>query len=603
MRIQYNEVKENYDNVAGEGYSLERFKGLPFPSNVFDIGKHNEAVSTIINITDQTRSLTNAVIRIAKNIKLSDYSMDANVVKEIYSGFKRNKYNHKYAESFSSNFSQLTLMADSAGVEYTDLIDRLDTLCKLSKSKFSFMDDMAKLINEYVQVESFIRTNTQNPTEFTIYQEEMEDLAIRYQEIIGAAPIYLDINCTHMINNQIQEFNILKDEILLRIKEKDPTLQLNMSELYHRDITLHSGDLAGFMLDKKYEDLIVTRMTLTESQRIQDYVVFDDSSVCYKKNGVYHVVKDQDEHNKIFSELEHSLIAYQLRKKPKIAQYMSSLYTESGYSSTPIGKLEGVLIVIDTYLSNEQILKNMKLDLTFFKDKSFEVVDDYMHELINKHKLHHYANSILSNKNKHLLNDASLESFKVLMESGVSKGVIQNLVGKKLSAINTQDEFEKYLEKVIEHISSFSEDILMDKLNTNKITPVINENNVVVFEIDTFEQSQQLGSPSWCISRSNYYFNDYKNENTKQYFMYDFNKDEKDNESMIGFTIKKDGSMRTQHAKNDDYHEVDDYLEKIVNKILYTQKAEYALSEEMINKLETQFNPKNKKNLNKVPSI
>lgn len=106
-----------------------------------------------------------------------------------------------------------------------------------------------------------------------------------------------------------------------------------------------------------------------------------------------------------------------------------------------------------------------------------------MHELINQHKLHHYANSILSNKNKHLLNDASLESFKVLMESGVSKGVIQNLVGKKLSAINTQDEFEKYLEKVIEHISSFSEDILMDKLNTNKITPVINENNVVVLKL------------------------------------------------------------------------------------------------------------------------
>lgn len=603
MRIQYNEVKENYDNVAGEGYSLERFKGLPFPSNIFTIGNRNEYLSSIENLVDQTRSLTNSVIKITKNIANSDYSSDANVIKEIYSGFKRNKYNHKYAEFFSSNFSQLTLMADSAGVEYTDLTERLDNLCKTSKSKFSYMEDMAKLINEYVQVEPYIRTSLHNPEELSIYQEEMEDLAVRYKEIMGAAPIYLDINCKNIVNNQIKEFNSIKDEILLRIKEKDPTLQLNMSELYHREITLHSGNLASFMLDKKYEDMIVSRMTLTESQKIQDYIVFDDSSVCYKKGGLYQVVNNESEHQAIFSELEHSLIAYQLRKKPKIAQYMSNLYTESGYSSTPIGQLEGVLIVIDTYLNNEQILKNMKLDLTVFKDKSFEVADDYMHSLINQHKLNHYANSILSNKNKHLLNDAALESFKVLRDSGVSKGVIQSLVGKKLSAISTQEEFERYLEKVIEHVSSFSEDILMDKLNTNNIKPVINENNVVVFEIDTFEQSQQLGSPSWCISRSNYYFNDYKNEDTKQYFMYDFNKDEKDNECMIGFTVRKDGTMRTQHAKNDDYHEVDDYLEKIVNKILYTEKASYTLSQEIVDKLEKQFNPKHKKNLNKVQSL
>jgi hypothetical protein len=603
MKIQYDEVKENYEKVAAEGYSLERFKGLPFPSTVFGIGKHNEYLSSTENLVDQTRSLTNSVIKITKNIANADYSTDANVIKEIYSGFRRNKYNHKYAEFFSSNFSQLTLMADSVNVNYSDLTEQLDNLCKMSKSKFSFMEDMAKLINEYVQIEAYIRKSAYNPEELSIYQEEMEDLAVRHKEIMDAASIYLDISCPNMINKQIKEFNLIKDEILFRISEKDPTLQLNMSELYHRDITLHSGDLASFMLDKKYEDMIVSRITLTESQKIQDYVVFDDSSVCYKKGGVYHVVRDQNNHKHIFSELEHSLISYQLRKKPKIAQYMSNLYTETGYSSTPIGQLEGVLIVIDTYLNNEQILKNMKIDLTFFKDKSFEVVDDYMHELINKHKLNHYANSILSNKNKHLLNDASLESFKVLMDSGVSKGVIQNLVGKKLSAINTQEEFEKYLEKVIEHISSFSEDILMDKLNTNNIKPVINKNNIVIFEIDTFAQSQQLGSPSWCIARSDYYFNLYKNEDTKQYFMYDFNKDEKDNQSMIGFTVNKDGSMKTQHAKNDDYHEVDDYLQKVINKILYLEQSSYTLSQDVIEKLEQEFNPKTKKKTHQVNTL
>lgn len=603
MRIEYEEVKDNYDAVINEGYDLERFKGLPFPSNVFTIGNNYKYLNPLENLTDQIRSLTNAVMRISKNIVNEEYSSDVNAIRETYSAFRRNKQNHKYADMFSSNFSQLVLMADSIDVEYSDLNDRLDKLCKTSKSQFIFMEEMAKLINEYVQIEPYLRTSASNPEELSIYKEEILDLVERHKGIMAAAPMYLDINSQHIINPQIREFNMIKDELLFRMKEKDPILQLNMSELYQHDINLHSGNLAGFMLNKKYEDMITTRITLTASQKIQDYIVFDDSSVCYKKGGEYQVVKDDKDHKKIFSELEHSIIAYQLRKKPKIAQYIDQLYTESGYGASPVGQLQGVLIVIDTYLNNEQILKNMKIDLTTFTDKSFEACDDYMNELINLHKLHHYANSILSNKNKHLLNDESLESFKVLMESGVSKGVIQNLVGKKLSAINTQEEFKNYLEKVIEHISSFSEDILMDKLKTNNITPVISKNNVVIFEIDTFEQSQQLGSPSWCISRENYYFNSYKNENTKQYFMYDFNRDEKDNQSMIGFTVNKDGSMKTQHAKNDDYHEVDDYLEKVVNNILYIEKESYNLSEEKIKQLEQEFAPRTKKNTNKVNTL
>jgi len=189
------------------------------------------------------------------------------------------------------------------------------------------------------------------------------------------------------------------------------------------------------------------------------------------------------------------------------------------------------------------------------------------------------------------------------MESGISKSVIQNLVGKKLAAIHTPEEFEKYLEKVIEHVSGFSEEALMNKLEGNGIQPVYNENNVIVFEVKTFEQSKSLGSPSWCISRNDYYFNDYTSNDSKQYFLYDFNRNEKDNQSMIGFTVQINGELRTQHAKNDDYHSVDEFLSKIVNKIIYTNKQDYQLDQEKLTELEKEFNIKNKKNLNKVHSL
>lgn len=596
----YNEIKENYNDISSDGYYMERFKSLPFKPHVFN-SKHSDHTYLIAEINEQFKVLSKSVKHIIKQIDSGDYSHASYGMKEVYHSFKRDQINNMLANRFSSYFSQLSTIADGSSVHYDDITDRLDSLIKSSKSSFSFMDKMANFIHEYVQLAPYLNESMYNPEELSIYLEDLTDLLERHHSIIKQPFDYIDY--ASIIAPQIREFEILKDDMLFRIKTKSPDAFFNMSNYYHHEISQHSGDLATFMLDKKYEDSIENRITLTQSQKIQDFIVFADDSVCYKKGGEYHLIKDKADHRAIFSELEHSIIAYQLRKKPKVANYISKLYNESGDGINPVGKLENVLIVINTYLNNEQILKNMKMDLSVFEHKSFEAIDDYMNDLINQHKLTQYANSILSNKNKHLLSDKSLSQFKVLMDSGISKSIIQNLIGKKMSAIHTSDEFEAYLEKVVAHVSGFNEDILMEKLKGSKIEPVYHENNVVVFEIDTFEQSKNFGSPSWCISRNDYYFNDYKTEGSKQYFLYDFNRDEKDNQSMIGFTVRTDGSMRTQHSKNDDYHKVDSFLEKIVDTILYTKQDKYNLDHETLQRLDEQFNVKTKKNLNKVHSI
>lgn len=603
MIEQYKEINHNVEYSLTAGYDFERFKGMPFPSDLLDIGHNSKYQQLIWDITDQIRRLSRNVTKVIENIQSKDYSIDVVMMKNITQEFKRTRPDYKYATIFSNNFSQLALMAESVGVEPQDLKEKLNILCKKNIAQFSFMEDMAKFIAEYVQIEPYLNMAEYDQDELDIYKDELDDLTNRFSTTISQAPKYLDFDLTIVNEQHIGEFNDIKKELSARITEKDPTIQLNISELYQRDISAHSGDLATFMLDKNYEDTIKNRITLTQSQEIQDYITFEDGSVCYKKDGTYNAIKNKEDLRDIFSQLEYSMIDYQLRKKPKIAKYIAQLYTDSGYNHKPTGQLENVLIVIDTYLKNEQILKNMKLDLTVFKEKNFEEIDDYMNALVGKHKLNQYANSILSNKTKHLLSENSLESFKVLMDSGVSKGVIQNLIGKKLAAINTQEEFELYLNKVVDHISGFSQDILMDKLNTNNIKAIYDEKNVVVFEVDTFEQSQALGSPSWCISRSNYYFNDYKKNGNHQYFLYDFNRTEKDNQSMIGFTVQPDGSMRTQHSKNDDYHSVDAFLQKIVNKILYTEQERYQLSDSLVSELNQEFNPKTKKNLKKGKTL
>lgn len=596
----YNKIQENYHNISSDGYYMERFKSLPFRPQIFD-SSHSIHNSLINILNNQLKELSKAVKHIVKEVNSGDYSHAAYGMKETYQSFKRDNHDRLFSQLFSTHFSQLATIADESSVEYSDLTERLDRLIIASKSSFSFMSKMANFIHEYVELETYLKESQYNPDELSLYLEDLTDLLERNKQVIAMNFDYFDYNS--VIATQIKEFKMLKEDMLFRIKIKRPDAFFNMSNFYHNEISQHSGDLATFMLDKKYEDTIEKRITLTKSQKIQDFIVFSDDSVCYKKGGEYHLIKNKEEHREIFSELEHSIIGYQLRKKPKVANYISKIYNESGDGINPVGKLTNVLIVINTYLNNEQILKNMKMDLSVFENKSFEAIDDHMNELINKHKLTQYANSILSNKNKHFLTEKSLEHFKILMDSGVSKSVIQNLVGKKMAAIHTSEEFDKYLEKVIEHVSGFNEEILMEKLNSNNIKSAYHENNVVVFEIDTFEQSKIFGSPSWCISRNDYYFNEYKSEGSKQYFLYDFNRSEKDNESMIGFTVRTDGSMSTQHAKNDDYHRVDDFLEKIVNKILYTQQDNYNLDHKTLKKLNEEFNIKTKKNVNKVQSI
>lgn len=483
----YNEIKENYNDISIDGYYMERFKSLPFKPHVFE-SKHNDNKELISTLNEQSEELSKAVKNILKKIDSGDYSNESYGMKEVYNSFIRNQNNRTLVNLFASHFSQLAIIADESFVDYEDLTERLNKLLKISKSSFSFMDKMANFIHEYVELEPYIKESMSNPEDLNIYLDEMNDLLERNSDIIKK-PIN-SIDCESLIYPQIREFKMIKDDIKFRIKTKSHDAFFNMSNYYQYEISQHSGDLATFMLDKKYANSIENRMTLTQSQKIQDFIVFSDSSICYKKGGEYQTIKDKAEYSSIFSELEHSIIAYQLRKKPKIANYISKLYKESGDGINPVGKLGNVLIVINTYLDNEQILKNMKMDLTVFENKSFEAIDDHMNDLINQHRLTQYAHSILSNKNKHLLTDKSLNQFKVLKDSGISKTVIQNLIGKKMSAIKTSDQFEAYLEKVIEHVSGFSEEVLIEKLNESKIKPVYHENNVVVFEIDTMKDFQ-----------------------------------------------------------------------------------------------------------------
>jgi len=175
----------------------------------------------------------------------------------------------------------------------------------------------------------------------------------------------------------------------------------------------------------------------------------------------------------------------------------------------------------------------------------------------------------------------------------MSKKSLQNLIGVKIAAFKTSEDFNNFLNNVFNNLSEFKEDKLLEKLDLFNVSPVYNKDNIYVIEVKDYYISKAFGSPQWCIVREESYFNDYANDN-RQYFLFDFNKNEKDEKSMIGFTLYNNGEFYTQHMKNDEYMEVDSTLSSIRDYIVFFDKENYDLSDEKLDSLNKIFELKNK---------
>jgi hypothetical protein len=358
------------------------------------------------------------------------------------------------------------------------------------------------------------------------------------------------------------------------IFEQLETLSASMRDSINEQNPNVLATMAYKFIQDPSDESINKRIDFTASQKISSLVELKDGSLAVKyRNGEYTEVNLHDI-ERVTEELFESTIDYKLRKKPQLAKFMIGKFYEDKAS------FKSVDVVVETFLNNEQILKNAKFDFTPFIDKSFEAIDDAMHAKIHDYKIERYANSILSNKYKHFMTPQALVVFKELYEAKVSSSELQDLVGKKLAAIETPEEFKNYIMKVLNGKNQFSAEHLQVKLDQAGITPLLSHNNVMVFEVKSFEESKKLGSPSWCISREEYHFSSYTKDDKKQFFIYDFSKTSSNKESMIGITLNKNGTFSNQHLKNDDFVEPTDFLRDIQKRLIVKEVDRYALTDE-----------------------
>lgn len=450
---------------------------------------------------------------------------------------------------------------DKFAVDKQEIIDTFQEHVKTFERFSTFMNDYRKVYKSY-------NDSADNPNESSFYKEELHQIIKDYNDVLDMdTALYFHKNSVkRKYGKEWNQIGIMFDKLeTLSNSMRDSIIQQNPDVL---------ATMAYKFTQDPSDEFINKRIDFTASQKISSMVEFNDGSIAVKyRNGEYKEGRIK-EIRSLTEELSESAIDYKLRKKPQLSKFMVGKFYEDGAS------FRSVDTVVDTFLNNEQILKNSKFDFTPFIDKSFEAIDDAMHAKIHEYKIERYANSILSNKYKHFMTPEALAVFKELYEADVSSSELQDLVGKKLATIETPQDFKNYIMKVWNGKNQFSEENLQVKLDAAGITPLLNQNDVVVFEVKNFEDSKKLGSPSWCISRNQHHFANYTADDKKQFFIYDFTKDSSSRASMIGITLHKNGTFSNQHLRNDDAVEPNDFLKDIQKRLILKEVDRYALTDE-----------------------
>lgn len=370
---------------------------------------------------------------------------------------------------------------------------------------------------------------------------------------------------------------------LLSLTNKYPTLfnVLNIQEIQAVKY-INSNNSVNPTMDEMC-NLPILAKYLPANGQYHSMIFFYDYSVLAQRhmNGPFELVYDYKSIPSFVNEAFYQHLKNMTRKSPTISKYflagyktLFDYYTEEKKRSHDSRNLfVGCNNTLRDYYKYENILKvnNYNILDVFDNPNDYEQwcerVSDKMYMVVKKHAISKYSKALFSNKYRHLYSDNMLTIFNELYRLEIPCSYIQDTVGKKMASFKTSDELYSALENMLNLLDNFSFDMVMDNVKNLNADVISSDDNKLLIRINTFEESQLLGSSSWCISRNENHFLNYTDNNNEQYFMYDFNKQSRDNDSLIGCTLGSNFKLKVAHYKNDQEIYEDECIDYIINKV------------------------------------
>ena len=135
---------------------------------------------------------------------------------------------------------------------------------------------------------------------------------------------------------------------------------------------------------------------------------------------------------------------------------------------------------------------------------------------------------------------------------------VKQVVIKLMSAVDNIEGILKGIKNSFEQTYIWEKSSLLDFIKKDKrcskVKVVYDKDSIVVLEIPDFDSCNALcfGRAYWCLTRDENTFNSYAktNSSTKQFFYFDFSKDERCNVSHIGFTLDGTEFLYAHDADN-----------------------------------------------------
>jgi hypothetical protein len=198
------------------------------------------------------------------------------------------------------------------------------------------------------------------------------------------------------------------------------------------------------------------------------------------------------------------------------------------------------------------------MDGTFNKDqanKIIEQLDDKMRSLLIQHHTEQLKTNFQPETYQHLLSDEVGKELHAMVTSGLTVKLINRTFFKKIKQFRCAKKILTFLKTFHQancHWDQAHYLSLFDSLG-EQVNIIHQEQQCIIVHVKTAQASKVLGkTTSWCISNqeSADFFNQFIENEAKQYFLFDFSKAVSDNQSIIGITLNCNYLFYDGYLKN-----------------------------------------------------
>ena len=320
-------------------------------------------------------------------------------------------------------------------------------------------------------------------------------------------------------------------------------------------------------------------------------VVFEDKSLLVEKElNNFEALSTKKQRLDFKNDICSKFLRSKYKKNPHLCKdFIDIIKMNNDYN------LDSTFQIFEKYFNNIDIFKNYEFNLKekIMKSnhislfKKIEDAEDEITTILMENEVNKIIKNITSLKNIDLFDKSARSLIKEVINQKIKVEILQDYIGKKMGRFNNSEELNESL-KLFLNSFGYSYDGILKKAENYNTKIMYEKDNVIILEIDNYEQSSYLGSASWCISSYPHYFESYvdKEAGNKQFFIYDFNKESTDPRSLIGITLSKDSRYITSHEKNDEsISQTDEQLITLIKQINVLTKADLNVSKMKVNNL------------------